>query len=229
MKRLPDSIGALKNLSTLSLARNQLEYLPTSLKHLADLKYIDVHVNCLHTILPEEIFSEWERKTSEGEAQAVFVDTSDSPATPATPATPMTPATPNTPSTPSRRFRRHKSLHAQPAQEQFSRLFASSDVILPKGGIVLLSGLRDLECSYNELSELPDLSEMVRIAFVWNRQSPDSMWFTDVSCAAFSCFALAPSDFLFVGLFTCHFLDQSHAHQRGAQPFARSPRSNLRT
>lgn len=161
MKRLPDSIGALRNLSTLSLARNQLEFLPTSLKNLSNLKYIDVHVNCLHTVLPEEVFSEWERRISERETLAVFADTPTSPATPATPATPKTPTTPITPSTPSRRLQRRKSLHVD--QAGLSEILAPMDVILPKGGVVLLAGLRDFECSYNELSELPDLSEMVRI------------------------------------------------------------------
>jgi Leucine-rich repeat (LRR) protein len=165
MKRLPDAIGDLRNLSTLSLARNQLEYLPASLKHLADLKYIDVHVNCLHTVLPEEVFAEWDQKNAEREAVAVFVDS------PATPATPMTPATPITPSTPSRRLQRRKALHADPQGEQsFATLLAPIGVPLPKGGVVLLAGLRDFECSYNELSELPDMSEMVGIDWCLGRK-----------------------------------------------------------
>jgi Leucine-rich repeat (LRR) protein len=166
MKRLPDAIGALTNLSTLGLGRNQLEYIPSSARLLTALKYIDVHVNRLHTVLPEEVFHEWERVLAERETMAVFVqpnyaDTPPTPSTPATPASrPSTSSYPNTPSTPSRRLRRNKSLHGTQEVTEFQRLLSDKGP-LPKGGVVLLAGLRDLECSYNELDELPDLSEMV--------------------------------------------------------------------
>ena len=75
LKRLPNTIGKLTNLSTLGLARNELEFLPDSLKLLTALKYIDVHVNCLHTVVPEETYLEWEQ-VEEANAEnvlAVFI------------------------------------------------------------------------------------------------------------------------------------------------------------
>jgi Leucine-rich repeat (LRR) protein len=167
MKRLPDAIGTLTNLMTLGLGRNQLEFLPASMSGLTSLKYIDVHVNCLETLLPEEIFMEYEKSQEEADALFAFrrrgsgANTTSTPDStgPATVAKPATPSAPNTPNTPSRRLRRHSSLHANAEAAQMN--IVKSSVKLLKGGVVLLAGLRDLECSYNELSELPDMSEMV--------------------------------------------------------------------
>ena len=73
LKRLPNTIGKLTNLSTLGLARNELEFLPDSLQFLTALKYIDVHVNCLHTVVPEETYLEWEQ-AEEANAENVLAD-----------------------------------------------------------------------------------------------------------------------------------------------------------
>jgi hypothetical protein len=169
MKRLPNAIGDLTNLSMLGLARNQLEYLPDTLKMLTNLKYIDVHVNHLHTLLSEDDWHAYEKHHEDREVLAVYVDT-HSPGTPATPATPASrPGTqgsgasvPATPTTPQRRLRRHKTLHAADVDEKFQVMLAPIHTIIPPDGIILLAGLRDFECSYNELDALPDLARMVR-------------------------------------------------------------------
>ena len=165
LKRLPDATGRLTNLTTLGLARNEMEFLPASLMYLTALTFIDIHVNHLPTLLPEDEAHEWERIQNEAEAQAAFVD--EKMRTPTTPATPATPSAPNTPSTPSRRLRRGRSLHADSANEtEFSRILAYVQCPLPKGGVVLLTGLRDFECSYNGLDELPDMSKMFNLTRV---------------------------------------------------------------
>jgi hypothetical protein len=165
LKRIPNAIGDLTNLSMLGLARNQLEYLPATLKTLTDLKYIDIHVNKLHTLLPEEDWHALEKLQEDGEVLAVFIDTKSPDSQPSTPASRGSSA-PATPSTPSRRLRRHKSLHLADTEDNFKTISAQMSFGIPSNGVVCLAGLRDLECSYNELETLPDLSGMVRSFFI---------------------------------------------------------------
>jgi hypothetical protein len=146
LKRIPNAIGDLTNLSMLGLARNQLEYLPATLKMLTNLKYIDMHVNKLHTLHPEEDWHALEKLQEEREVLAVFIDAK---------------SPDSQPSTPNRRLLRHKSLHVADT-ENFTTISAPISVRIPPNGVVCLAGLRDLECSYNELEALPDLSGMVR-------------------------------------------------------------------
>jgi len=160
LKRIPNAIGDLTNLSMLGLARNQLEYLPATLKMLTNLKYIDMHVNKLHTLHPEEDWHALERLQEEREVLAVFIDAKSPDSQPSTPASRRSSA-PATPSTPNRRLLRHKSLHVADT-ENFTTISAPISVRIPPNGVVCLAGLRDLECSYNELEALPDLSGMVR-------------------------------------------------------------------
>ena len=162
LKQIPETIGELTGLTTLCMGRNELEFLPASLMKLYHLSFIDVHVNHLPTLLPEDEFHEYQKIIEEREEQAVSVDT---PTTPATPAQmPSSSGTPKTPTTPGgRRLRRGLSVQPSLDHNAFSKLLAPPQILMPRGGIVLLSGLRDLECSYNELEELPDMSRMVNL------------------------------------------------------------------
>ena len=161
LKRIPNAIGDLTNLSMLGLARNQLEYLPATLKMLTNLKYIDMHVNQLHTLLPEEDWHAWEQLQEDREVSAVYLERKSSDSQPSTPASRGSSA-PATPSSPNRRLRRHKSLHMADTDDNFKTLSTQISVAIPSNGVVCLAGLRDLECSYNALETLPDLSGMVR-------------------------------------------------------------------
>lgn len=140
ISEIPANFGGLTNLVVLSMARNHIPLLPGSMENMVKLKICDMHVNELKTLLPvqrhhhhddEQILASAQDDASRAmRGSDASGDSSDS---------------------------------DQEAAEYISHRMEMKMMALGiemQLGVIGIVGIQDLECSYNSLAKLPDLSAM---------------------------------------------------------------------
>ena len=144
---IPDNFGLLSNIVVLSLARNHIRLLPGSMQDMGKLKICDMHVNELATLLPVQKHHrnksvlaealEEEEQEEHRRTQSGSSDYSDD----------------------------SSSSDEEAAEHISSRMMAklAARGIELKLGVIGVVGIQDLECSYNKLAKLPDLTAMQAI------------------------------------------------------------------